>query len=41
MILSRRTILALLIAIAVVACAVVLSVNTSDAIALAGLRKGG
>jgi len=37
-ILSRRTILALLVAIAVVAVAVVLSLNASDATPLAGYR---
>jgi hypothetical protein len=41
MTLSRRTVLALLIAIAVVAGAVALSINPSDAVPLAGLRKGG
>jgi hypothetical protein len=38
MVLSRNTILALLLAIAVVACAVALSLDVSDAAVLAGKR---
>jgi hypothetical protein len=41
MVLSRRTILALFLAIAVVVCAVMLSVDLSDAAVLAGKRGPG
>jgi hypothetical protein len=41
MVLSRRTIFALVVAIAVVACAVMLSVDLSDAAVLAGKRPPG
>ena len=39
MVLSRRTVLALLVAIAVIASVVALSIDPSDAISLAGIRK--
>jgi hypothetical protein len=41
MVLTRQTVITLLVALAIIACVVLLSIDTSDAVSLAGIRKGG